>query len=81
MKRKVGREEYDLMLSPLKALDQRDTLARKIYGKLFDWIVFAINRESAPMLDNLNPNFMIGILDIYGFENFEENGKARNSFE
>uniref|UniRef100_A0A670YNE7 non-specific serine/threonine protein kinase n=1 Tax=Pseudonaja textilis TaxID=8673 RepID=A0A670YNE7_PSETE len=54
-----------------KAIDVRDATAKALYGWLFSWIVNHINVLLKPTI-GLN----IGILDIFGFENFK-----RNSFE
>ncbi|XP_067144896.1 unconventional myosin-XIX-like [Centruroides vittatus] len=48
---------------------RRDCLVRFIYDSLFDWLVKFINQEVAsPVWD-----YFIGILDVYGFENFNYN--------
>mmetsp|Transcript_26235 Transcript_26235/g.38878 ORF Transcript_26235/g.38878 Transcript_26235/m.38878 type:complete len:1321 (+) Transcript_26235:88-4050(+) len=48
----------------------RDTLAKETYNRLFLWIVNAINTN----IEYRGPNKRtIGILDIYGFEIFEDN--------
>ncbi|XP_048886170.1 unconventional myosin-IXAa isoform X5 [Brienomyrus brachyistius] len=53
----------------------RDSMAKSLYSALFDWIVFRINHallnnkdleESAEILS-------IGVLDIFGFEDYESN--------
>ncbi|CAM4532013.1 unnamed protein product [Leuciscus chuanchicus] len=53
----------------------RDSMAKSLYNALFDWIVFRINHallnqrdleESAKIL-------AIGVLDIFGFEDYENN--------
>uniref|UniRef100_A0A668AY42 Myosin IIIB n=1 Tax=Myripristis murdjan TaxID=586833 RepID=A0A668AY42_9TELE len=48
-----------------KATDVRDAMSKALYGRLFSWIV-------NPGDDGMN----VGILDIFGFENFK-----KNSFE
>lgn len=48
----------------------RDTLAREIYKRLFDWMVTSINST----IESQQRELVMGILDIYGFEIFEENG-------
>ncbi|KAK3096266.1 hypothetical protein FSP39_025127 [Pinctada imbricata] len=58
-----------------QASDCRDALAKAIYSRLFSWIVNGINQMIQP-IDPSSDNYQIGILDIFGFENF-----ARNSFE
>ncbi|XP_011369328.1 myosin-IIIa [Pteropus vampyrus] len=61
-----------------KATDVRDALAKTLYGRLFSWIV---NRINNLLKDDTSPSgngdeLSIGILDIFGFENFK-----KNSFE
>lgn len=61
-------------LSKVQALDVRDAFAKGIYGRLFIWIVNKLNcaiRKSDEM-----DTSSIGVLDIFGFENF-----SVNSFE
>ncbi|XP_059391033.1 myosin-IIIa-like isoform X3 [Carassius carassius] len=61
-----------------KAIEVRDAMGKALYGRLFSWIVNRIN--SLLKLDSLSgeedKGLNIGILDIFGFENFK-----RNSFE
>jgi len=54
-----------------KAVDVRDGLAKALYSRLFRWIVNRLNNylQPYPTSNQLN----IGILDIFGFENFETN--------
>ncbi|KAK6642740.1 hypothetical protein RUM43_004242 [Polyplax serrata] len=52
----------------------RDATAKGLYGRLFDWLVNQINCLLCPQTD-AEP-LSIGLLDIFGFENF-----PRNSFE
>uniref|UniRef100_A0A8D3C379 non-specific serine/threonine protein kinase n=1 Tax=Scophthalmus maximus TaxID=52904 RepID=A0A8D3C379_SCOMX len=56
-----------------KAAEVRDAMGKALYGRLFSWIVNRINSLLRP--DN-DKGLNIGILDIFGFENFK-----RNSFE
>lgn len=67
-------EAVDKRYKCSKAADVRDALAKALYSRLFRWIVTRLNSylQPYPSKDHLN----IGILDIFGFENFE-----RNSFE
>uniref|UniRef100_A0A672NQV9 Unconventional myosin-X-like n=1 Tax=Sinocyclocheilus grahami TaxID=75366 RepID=A0A672NQV9_SINGR len=56
-----------------QAEDARDSIAKVAYGRVFGWIVSKINELLAPKVDcdvELNE---IGILDIFGFENFTVN--------
>ncbi|XP_061413078.1 myosin-IIIb-like isoform X3 [Lethenteron reissneri] len=60
-----------------KASDVRDAMAKALYGRLFSWIVLRINTLLQPDKDaSENSKLSIGILDIFGFENFK-----KNSFE
>ncbi|XP_059951453.1 myosin-IIIa isoform X3 [Mesoplodon densirostris] len=61
-----------------KATDVRDATAKTLYGRLFSWIVNCINsllKHNASPSGN-DDELSIGILDIFGFENFK-----KNSFE
>ncbi|KAL4217322.1 Myosin-IIIa [Mactra antiquata] len=58
-----------------EALDVRDAMSKSLYGRLFSWIVNKINVLLQPdkhmyKEENLN---IIGLLDIFGFENFPSN--------
>ncbi|KAM7123872.1 myosin-IIIa-like [Ciconia maguari] len=61
-----------------KATDVRDAMAKALYGRLFSWIVNRINTLLKPdkHLSGNDDGLNIGILDIFGFENFK-----KNSFE
>ncbi|CAJ1082668.1 myosin-IIIa [Xyrichtys novacula] len=56
----------------------RDAMAKALYGRLFSWIVNRINTLLRPDSDpgEEDKGLNIGILDIFGFENFK-----KNSFE
>jgi myosin I len=53
----------------------RDALAKAIYDRLFTWIVERINRAIEVPNRNQQKRFnrVIGVLDIYGFEIFDNN--------
>ncbi|KJE97514.1 myosin IE, variant [Capsaspora owczarzaki ATCC 30864] len=53
-----------------QALYSRDSLAKAVYSRLFQWIVERINTT----MHTEKPAFVIGVLDIYGFEIFQTNG-------
>uniref|UniRef100_A0A4W3IW94 non-specific serine/threonine protein kinase n=1 Tax=Callorhinchus milii TaxID=7868 RepID=A0A4W3IW94_CALMI len=55
-----------------KAADVRDAMSKALYGRLFSWIVNQINT----LLHDAESGMNVGILDIFGFENFK-----KNSFE
>ncbi|TDH70799.1 hypothetical protein CCR75_005538 [Bremia lactucae] len=63
-------EEYSIGLLPDAAENARDALARYLYGKLFEWLVSRINE----IVENEDCNVpFIGLLDIFGFEDLENN--------
>ena len=47
-----------------------DALAKAIYSKLFDWLVQKINTSIG---QDEKSELKIGVLDIYGFEQFKKN--------
>ncbi|KAL5247554.1 hypothetical protein ACHWQZ_G019434 [Mnemiopsis leidyi] len=63
----------EVFLSPLneeQALASRDSITMAVYSHLFDWIIQRINsRIKSPK----TPFSSIGVLDIFGFENFAVN--------
>nr|XP_027808898.1 myosin-IIIa [Marmota flaviventris] len=61
-----------------KASDVRDAMAKTLYGRLFSWIVNRINSllKHDTLPSGNGDELSIGILDIFGFENFR-----KNSFE
>ncbi|XP_068566277.1 myosin-IIIa isoform X4 [Cebidichthys violaceus] len=61
-----------------KATEVRDAMGKALYGRLFSWIVNRINALLRPgsHLGEDEKGLNIGILDIFGFENFK-----KNSFE
>ncbi|XP_037704774.1 unconventional myosin-VIIb [Choloepus didactylus] len=65
-------------LNVAQAADRRDALVKGIYGHLFLWVVKKINAAifTLPAQDPKNTRRAIGLLDIFGFENFQ-----KNSFE
>ncbi|XP_041663460.1 unconventional myosin-XVI isoform X2 [Cheilinus undulatus] len=53
----------------------RDQLAKTIYGRLFSYLVNSINDYLQGPDDSIgDPALEIGILDIFGFEEFQRNG-------
>uniref|UniRef100_A0A4W6CJ42 Myosin VIIAa n=1 Tax=Lates calcarifer TaxID=8187 RepID=A0A4W6CJ42_LATCA len=71
-------ETVSTPLSMDQALDVRDAFVKGIYGRLFVWIVEKINAAiyKPPSSQPKVLRRSIGLLDIFGFENF-----AVNSFE
>jgi myosin-5 len=64
------------IVSPISfdaAVNTRDSFAKTLYSRTFDWLVECINKSIG---QDSNPASVIGVLDIYGFEEFK-----RNDFE
>ncbi|XP_042483036.1 myosin-6-like [Macadamia integrifolia] len=57
-------------LDPDSAALSRDALAKIVYSRLFDWLVNKINSSIG---QDPHSKFLIGVLDIYGFESFKTN--------
>ncbi|XP_065580984.1 myosin-VIIa-like isoform X3 [Artemia franciscana] len=56
-----------------QANDVRDAFAKGVYGRLFVWIVKKLNNAIYRESPNGAKRTSIGVLDIFGFENFEIN--------
>ncbi|CAB1445811.1 unnamed protein product [Pleuronectes platessa] len=67
-----------LPYSHSEAITARDSMAKSLYSALFDWIVLRINHAllNKKDMEESVPCLSIGVLDIFGFEDF-----ATNSFE
>ncbi|XP_020780665.1 unconventional myosin-Ic isoform X1 [Boleophthalmus pectinirostris] len=64
------------LVSPLnleQASSARDALSKAVYGRTFTWLVNKINASLAYMDDSYKHYSVIGLLDIYGFEVFQNN--------
>uniref|UniRef100_A0A8C2MNR4 Unconventional myosin-Ib n=1 Tax=Cricetulus griseus TaxID=10029 RepID=A0A8C2MNR4_CRIGR len=64
-------EKVSTTLNVAQAYYARDALAKNLYSRLFSWLVNRIN-ESIKAQTKVRKKVM-GVLDIYGFEIFEEN--------
>jgi myosin-1 len=75
-------ESYEVPQNPSQAKAQRDSVAKNVYDRLFDFLVERVNhaldieKKAEKHGENLLREDMttIGILDIYGFEIFDKNG-------
>ncbi|KAF6720455.1 Unconventional myosin-VIIa [Oryzias melastigma] len=71
----ANKERVTKPLSSQQAAACRDAVVKAIFNKLFKWIVEKVNSVIYKRLAN-NPKssyLSIGLLDIFGFENFEVN--------
>ena len=77
-------EEITKTRTVTQASDCRDALARALYGRLFSWIVNSVNQLIGPVVAaaatgvavtaaGAANTLQIGVLDIFGFENFPQN--------
>ena len=69
-----GGAKGTVYLVPLKLFEcrnARDALAKALYSRLFDYLVSRVINSSMPYFQSSN---YIGVLDIAGFEYFQENG-------
>ncbi|KAM9357790.1 unconventional myosin-IXb [Symphorus nematophorus] len=64
-----------LPYSHSEAITARDSMAKSLYSALFDWIVLRINHAllNKKDMEESIPCLSIGVLDIFGFEDFETN--------
>ncbi|XP_077389779.1 unconventional myosin-IXb isoform X3 [Festucalex cinctus] len=64
-----------LPYSHSEAITARDSMAKSLYSALFDWIVLRINHAllNKKDMEESVPRLSIGVLDIFGFEDFETN--------
>uniref|UniRef100_A0A674A390 Myosin VIIB n=1 Tax=Salmo trutta TaxID=8032 RepID=A0A674A390_SALTR len=74
----TSRESVTKPLTSAQAMDGKDAFVKAIYGRLFVWVVEKINKAvfKPPPEDTKYVRQSIGLLDIFGFENFN-----KNSFE
>ncbi|XP_023568235.1 unconventional myosin-IXa isoform X4 [Octodon degus] len=58
-----------------EAVTVRNSMAKSLYSALFDWIVFRINHAllNSKDLEHNAKTLSIGVLDIFGFEDYENN--------
>ncbi|OXB73484.1 UNVERIFIED_CONTAM: hypothetical protein H355_013385 [Colinus virginianus] len=68
---KIKDKNVSTTLNVAQAYYARDALAKNLYSRLFSWLVTRIN-ESIKAQTKVRKKVM-GVLDIYGFEIFEDN--------
>ncbi|PVD30004.1 hypothetical protein C0Q70_09265 [Pomacea canaliculata] len=72
----AGGQVVEKGLNVSEALYARDAFAKAIYNRMFTWIVGRINELIDPKHSGVRyagKNTVIGVLDIYGFEIFDNN--------
>lgn len=67
----AGKDKIAKSLTLQQAMDTRDALAKCIYARLFDWLVEQVNKSLE--VGKRRTGRSINILDIYGFESFQNN--------
>lgn len=70
-------DTYQVPQNPVQAANRRDAVAKSLYERLFDMIVNRINVALDPdkaQTEHTADALSIGVLDIYGFEVFDNNG-------
>ncbi|KAH1218503.1 Myosin-2 [Glycine max] len=67
----AGKDTITKTLTLRQAIDARDALAKFIYASLFDWLVEQVNKSLE--VGKRRTGRSISILDIYGFESFQNN--------
>nr|XP_031862426.1 myosin-1 [Kwoniella shandongensis]KAA5529498.1 myosin-1 [Kwoniella shandongensis] len=61
---------YEVPLNVAQASSGRDALSKALYNNLFEWIVSRVNVSMKPQSAS---EYVISVLDIYGFEIFQDN--------
>lgn len=75
MKRTISTagEKIEKRYNVIESEESRDSLAKSLYSKLFDWLVSAVNKKIGSVGGSSRTPLSVGILDIYGFESFDTN--------
>ena len=67
-------ESVQTQMNTENAMDVRDAFVKGVYGRMFIWIVGKINTAIyKPKAGGRHVRTNIGVLDIFGFENFGKN--------
>ncbi|KAK3104099.1 hypothetical protein FSP39_024410 [Pinctada imbricata] len=72
----AGGQVVEKQLTTKEAEYARNAFAKAMYDRMFSWIVGRINEAIDPKASGINyigKNTVIGVLDIYGFEIFDNN--------
>ncbi|CAH0477798.1 unnamed protein product [Peronospora belbahrii] len=66
----------EIALTAVESVKSRNGLAKDIFSKIFDWLVYQINKSTANVGSSSGVDAssqFIGILDIFGFESLQVN--------
>ena len=69
----IRNETSMIPLNKRETVDNKDALAKALYDRLFNWIVERLNKTLYKDTEDDSKVKSIGILDIFGFEIFEQN--------
>ncbi|CAK4160573.1 unnamed protein product [Aphanomyces euteiches] len=69
---RIRGELMEMPLEGAQAVANRDSLAKAIYSRIFDWILRRIN-ETMQDVHGASRSYIL-LVDIFGFETFEKNG-------
>ncbi|KAJ7385785.1 hypothetical protein OS493_013819 [Desmophyllum pertusum] len=72
-KTKTRNEQFIVPYKYEEAIATRDAMAKALYGTLFDWIVLQVNHALAMKQSTVVEGCSIGVLDIFGFEDYQHN--------
>ena len=73
----MGGEKYVTSFTKEEAENIRDGIAKELYSRMFNYLIQELNKRMENNTSTESSYSLISILDIFGFENFENN----NSFE
>ena len=71
-----GSSTYVLPLTAEQCADARDAVAKAVYVEAFEWLVGQLNdaQKGDVQMNSADEESFVGLLDIFGFENFKRNG-------
>ena len=70
---KVGRKSITKKIQFQNARPNRDAISKGAYEKLFLFLAGRINSELCNLDEDVDSFRFIGVLDVFGFENFKKN--------
>jgi len=70
---KVGRKSITKKIQFQNAIPNRDSIAKGTYEKTFLYLAGRINQELCDLGEDIDEFLFVGVLDVFGFENFKYN--------